>query len=243
VRQDFSHFTRQLGLYEAATGRWESPFDYTTHGRLYVPDHLPEPNHPGFLRAFVDDLLPLLEANTGNALILCTTLRAVEGVHGMLAEAFAQQGWAWPLLKQGARSRRELLESLRTQHHTVLVGSASFWEGIDVPGDALTLVAIDKLPFAPPDDPVIDARIRDSRKRGGNPFVEFQLPHAAIALKQGAGRLIRAEEDWGVLMIADRRLVDKPYGKQLWRGLPPFGRTRKQAEVVAFLRARRGEKS
>lgn len=112
VRQDFSHFTRQLGLYEAATGRWESPFDYTTHGRLYVPDHLPEPNHPGFLRAFVDDLLPLLEANTGNALILCTTLRAVEGVHGMLAEAFAQQGWTWPLLKQGARSRRELLEFL-----------------------------------------------------------------------------------------------------------------------------------
>lgn len=235
VRQDFSHFLRQLGLYEARTGRWESPFDYFNRGRLYVPAHLPEPNHPGYTAAFVEDLLPLLEASQGQALVLCTTLRAVDQVHQLLAEAFAARGWDWPLLKQGARSRRELLDQLRSQEHAVLVGSASFWEGIDVPGDALTLVAIDKLPFAPPDDPVIEARLRESRKRGGNPFVELQLPHAAIALKQGAGRLIRAEKDWGVLMVADRRLVDKPYGKQLWRGLPPFGRTRQQADVVEFL--------
>ncbi len=237
VREDFRHFTRQLGLGAATTGRWESPFQYAERGRLYVPDTLPQPQHPEFLQAFVADLLLLLEASVGSALVLCTTLRAVDIVHGLLQSAFAERGWDWPLLKQGTRSRPELLEALRTQRHAVLVGSASFWEGIDVPGDALTLVAIDKLPFAPPDDPVIDARIRESRKRGGNPFVEFQLPHAAIALKQGAGRLIRAESDWGVLMVGDRRLVDKPYGKQLWRGLPPFGRTRRRDDVVAFLRA------
>ncbi len=239
VRNDFSHFTRQLGLYDAETGQWESPFDYASCGRLFVPFGVPEPNQPGFIDAFVDTLLPLIEASQGSALVLCTTLRAVEQVHRLLAEAFAERGWDWPLLKQGERTRRELLETLRTKEHVVLVGSASFWEGIDVPGDALTLVAIDKLPFAPPDDPVIEARIKACRKRGGNPFVEFQLPQAAIALKQGAGRLIRAEADWGVLMVADRRLVEKPYGKLLWRGLPPFGRTRSVQDVVAFFAERR----
>lgn len=240
VRNDFSHFTRQLGLYDAQTGQWESPFDYPECGRLFVPFGVPEPNQPGFIDAFVDTLLPLIEANQGAALVLCTTLRAVDQVHRLLGEAFAERRWKWPLLKQGDRSRRELLENLRTGQHVVLVGSASFWEGIDVPGDALTLVAIDKLPFAPPDDPVIEARIKACRKRGGNPFVEFQLPQAAIALKQGAGRLIRAENDWGVLMVADRRLVEKPYGKQLWRGLPAFGRTRSVQEVLSFLEGRRG---
>lgn len=121
----------------------------------------------------------------------------------------------------------------------MLVGSATFWEGVDVPGDALRLVAIDKLPFAPPDDPVVEARVRACRERGGNPFGEYQLPEAAIALKQGAGRLIRTESDWGVLMVADSRLVDKPYGKRLWRGLPPFARTRNVEDVKAFFRERR----
>nr|MBF0684841.1 ATP-dependent DNA helicase [Pseudomonas sp.] len=240
VRNDFSHFTRQLGLYDAQTGQWESPFDYAHCGRLFVPFGVPEPNQPGFIDAFVDTLVPLIEASQGAALVLCTTLRAVDQVHRLLGEVFAERKWDWPLLKQGDRARRELLETLRTGEHVVLVGSASFWEGIDVPGDALTLVAIDKLPFAPPDDPVIQARIKACRKRGGNPFVEFQLPQAAIALKQGAGRLIRAENDWGVLMVADRRLVEKPYGKQLWRGLPAFGRTRSVQDVIAFFAERRG---
>lgn len=239
VRKDFSHFTRQLGLYDAQTGQWESPFDYAHCGRLFVPFGIPEPNQPGFTDAFVDTLLPLIEASKGAALILCTTLRAVDQVHRLLGEAFTERGWEWPLLKQGERTRRELLDTLRTKEHVVLVGSASFWEGIDVPGEALTLVAIDKLPFAPPDDPVIEARIKACRKRGGNPFIEFQLPQAAIALKQGAGRLIRAEADWGVLVVGDRRLVEKPYGKQLWRGLPPFGRTRSVQEVLAFFAERR----
>jgi ATP-dependent DNA helicase DinG len=239
VHGDFSHFTRQLGLYDAQTGCWESPFDYPNQSLLYVPHGVPEPQNPAFLDGFVDALLPLLEASQGSALILCTTLRAVDRIATRLQQVFEDRGWDWPLFRQGERSRRELLDRFRSSPHAVLVGSASFWEGIDVPGDALTLVAIDKLPFAPPDDPVIDARIKASKSRGGNPFFEYQLPEAAIALKQGAGRLIRTERDWGVLMVGDRRLVEKPYGKRLWRGLPPFRRTRSEDDAVGFFAAHR----
>lgn len=238
VHGDFNHFTRQLGLRDVVTGRWESPFDYTTHGRLFVPHGIPAPQDPSFTDGFVQALLPVLEASRGSALILCTTLRAVDRIAEMLGREFEQRGWDWPLFKQGERSRRELLERFRTSVHGVLVGSASFWEGIDVPGDALTLVAIDKLPFAPPDDPVLDARIKACKERGGNAFFEYQLPEAAIALKQGAGRLIRTESDWGVLMVGDRRLVEKPYGKLLWRGLPPFTRTRNLDDVLSFFAER-----
>ncbi len=237
VRNDFSHFTRALGLSDVITGQWESPFDYPNRGLLFVPDGLPEPHHAEFTPNFVETLLPLLEANEGCALVLCTTLRAVDQIHALLQRAFKERGWSWPLWRQGERSRRDLLAVLRAGQHAVLVGSASFWEGVDVPGDALTLVAIDKLPFAPPDDPVIEARIKACRERGGNPFFEFQLPQAAIALKQGAGRLIRSESDWGVLMVGDGRLVEKPYGKLLWRGLPPFARTRSLETAIDFLRA------
>lgn len=238
VRGDFNHFTRQLGLWEVKTGSWASPFDYAEHARLFVPFDMPAPQDPHFTERFVDLLLPLLEASQGSALVLCTTLRAVDKVAELLAERFEQKGLDWPLFKQGDRSRRELLHRFRHSPHAVLVGSASFWEGIDVPGDALTLVAIDKLPFAPPDDPVLEARIKACKERGGNAFFEYQLPEAAIALKQGAGRLIRSEKDWGVLMVADRRLVEKPYGKLLWRGLPPFGRTRVLDEARSFLERR-----
>lgn len=242
VQSDFSHFTRQLGLRDARTGRWESPFDYTRQGLLFVPRGLPQPQSAQFLEHFVQTLLPLLEASPGGALVLCTTLRAVERVATLLAEAFEDLGHEWPLLKQGEATRRDLLERFCKLDHPVLVGSASFWEGIDLPGDVLTLVAIDKLPFAPPDDPVVEARLRACRERGGNPFAEYQLPEAAIALKQGAGRLIRTEDDWGVLMVGDGRLVEKPYGKRLWRGLPPFSRTREIDEVLAFYERReRGE--
>jgi len=234
VHGDFGHFTRQLGLDDARTGRWESPFDYTGQGLLFVPRDMPEPQSPRFAERFVQTLVPLLEASPSGALVLCTTLRAVDRVATLLADAFDDQGHDWPLLKQGDATRRELLERFCKLDHPVLVGSASFWEGIDLPGDVLTLVAIDKLPFAPPDDPVIEARLRACRVRGGNPFAEYQLPEAAISLKQGAGRLIRTERDWGVLMVGDARLVEKPYGKRLWRGLPPFSRTRELDEVLAF---------
>ncbi len=241
VQGDFGHFTRQLGLSDARTGRWESPFDYAEQGLLFVPRDMPEPQAPQFPQRFVDGLLPLLEANPGGALVLCTTLRAVDRTAELLAEAFEDAGHEWPLLKQGQSTRRDLLDKFARLEHPVLVGSASFWEGIDLPGDMLTLVAIDKLPFAPPDDPVIEARLRACRAQGGNPFAEYQLPEAALALKQGAGRLIRTETDWGVLMVGDPRLVEKTYGKRLWRDLPPFARTRDMGEALAFYRRHTGE--
>lgn len=235
VHGDFSHFTERLGLQNAETVRMESPFDYAKQAMLFVPQSLPPPQSSEFLPAFVEQLMPLIQASQGGALVLCTTLRAVERVAALLADAYDRVGLSWPIMRQGNGTRRDLLERFRTLDHAVLVGSASFWEGIDVAGDRLTLVAIDKLPFAPPDDPVLEARLRACRSRGGNPFMEYQLPEAAIALKQGAGRLIRSETDWGVLMVGDTRLVDKPYGKQLWRGLPPFARTRVLEEAVEFL--------
>ena len=240
VNGEFEHFTGQLGLDKARTGKWESPFDYPEQALLFVPRGMPEPQSPQFLDRFVQTLLPLLEASPGGTLVLCTTLRAVDKVASLLADAFDDAGHEWPLLKQGDATRRDLLERFCKLPHPVLVGSASFWEGIDLPGDVLTLVAIDKLPFAPPDDPVIEARLRACRAQGGNPFAEYQLPEAAISLKQGAGRLIRTESDWGVLMVGDGRLVEKPYGKRLWRGLPPFARTRELDEALAFYR-RKGE--
>ena len=235
VNGDFSYFQRQLGLYDAATERWESPFDYATQGMLFVPSSLPLPNSPAFTEQFVQQLVPLIEASPGGVLVLCTTLRAVDRITELLKEAFDERGIDRLLMQQGVGSRRGLLERFQASKNAVLVGSASFWEGIDVPGEALTLVAIDKLPFAPPDDPVLEARLNACREEGGNPFMEYQLPEAAVALKQGAGRLIRSESDWGVLMVADRRLVDKPYGKLLWRGLPPFARTRDPEQVLVFM--------
>jgi ATP-dependent DNA helicase DinG len=235
VNGDFGHFLRQLGLWDARTQRWDSPFDYAAQGVLYVPKTVPLPSDRQFNEKFVEALLPLIQTSSGGVLVLCTTLRAVERIAELLEERFEDIGIDRLLLRQGESSRRALLEKFRTGNNAVLVGSASFWEGIDVPGDALTLVAIDKLPFAPPDDPVLEARLNLCRSEGGNPFMEYQVPEAAIALKQGAGRLIRSERDWGVLMVGDTRIVEKPYGKLLWRGLPPFARTREMAQVVAFM--------
>lgn len=237
VNGDFGHFVRQLGLWDATTARWDSPFNYPEQGVLYVPKALPLPNSPVFNEKFVEVLLPLIQASRGGVLILCTTLRSVDRIADMLETHFEDLGIDRLLLRQGESSRRVLLERFQ-QGRAVLVGSASFWEGIDVPGDALTLVAIDKLPFAPPDDPVLEARLNLCKAEGGNPFMEYQVPEAAITLKQGAGRLIRSESDWGVLVVGDTRIVEKPYGKLIWRGLPPFARTREPAQVLAFLKAR-----
>ena len=240
VQGNFGHFLRQLGLWDAKTLRWESPFDYATQGVLFVPKTLPLPSDRSFNEKFVETLLPLINVASGGVLVLCTTLRSVEHIAELLQEKFDDMDIDRVLLRQGESSRRALLERFRSEKNAVLVGSASFWEGIDVPGDALTLVAIDKLPFAPPDDPVLEARLKLCRDNGGNPFMEYQLPEAAIALKQGAGRLIRTEQDWGVLMVGDTRLVEKPYGKLLWRGLPAFSRTRELSEVLAFYARKQG---
>ncbi len=234
VGGDFRHYTQALGLDDAATATWESPFDYERQALLYVPQGLPEPNTPAHTEAVIAAALPVLKASRGRAFLLFTTLRALNLARELLTDAFAREGLDYPLLVQGDGSKSELLDRFRRLGNAVLLGSASFWEGVDVAGDALSLVVIDKLPFAPPDDPLLAARLAKLKADGGNPFRDFQLPQAAISLKQGAGRLIRTETDHGALMICDARIAEKSYGKMLWRSLPPMRRTRSLADAVAF---------
>jgi len=234
VKSDFSHYLGQMGLQEAATGFWSSPFDYGQQALLYVPQDLPEPNSPGYTASVAAAALPVIKASGGRAFVLSTSLRAMRELHALLKEAFEREGLEYPLLLQGESSRSELLDRFRKLGNAVLVGSQSFWEGVDVRGEALSAVIIDKLPFAPPDDPVLAARIDKMNAEGRNAFMEYQLPYAVITLKQGAGRLIRDEADRGVLMICDPRLISKPYGRRIWQSLPPFRRSRELTDVLAF---------
>ncbi|MES2322521.1 MAG: ATP-dependent DNA helicase [Pseudomonadota bacterium] len=236
VKNDFKHFSNQMGLTGEPAQSWPSPFNYEEQGLLYVPNGLPEPNSFGYTDAVVDAALPVIEAAGGRTFFLCTTIRAVKHVAERLRTEFADRGLNFPLFVQGERGRTELLDSFRTAGNAVLVGSQSFWEGVDVRGDALSLVIIDKLPFAPPDDPVLAARIDVMEKQGMNGFMHHTLPEAIINLKQGAGRLIRDETDRGVLMICDPRLISKSYGKRVWQSLPSFKRTRLEADVIAFFK-------
>jgi ATP-dependent DNA helicase DinG len=230
VGDDFGHFVRELGLTEAATRRWASPFDFARQALLYLPKGLPSnPNDPQFTDAVVDAAVPVLHASRGRAFLLFTTLRALRRAYELLRGRID-----YPLLVQGTGSRSELLARFRKLGNAVLLGSQSFWEGVDVRGEALSLVVIDKLPFAPPDDPVLAARIAGLRARGGSPFTELQLPQAVLSLKQGAGRLIRDENDRGVLMLCDPRLTAKPYGRRILASLPPMRMTRDPAEVEGF---------
>jgi ATP-dependent DNA helicase DinG len=234
VKSDFSHYINQMGLTNADTGYWSSPFDYDKQALFYAPPDMPDPNSPGYSASVAVAALPVIQASQGRAFVLCTSLRAMREIHALLKEAFEQNGIEYPLLMQGESSRTELLERFRKRGNAVLVGSQSFWEGVDVRGEALSCVIIDKLPFAPPDDPVLSARIDKLNAEGKNAFMEYQLPYAVITLKQGAGRLIRDEADRGVLMICDPRLITKPYGRRIWQSLPPFKRTRVLADVLAF---------
>ena len=236
VGGDFTHYCNELGLYDAECRTWNSPFDYGRQALLYAPPNMPDPNSPSYTRSVVDAAWPLLRASGGRAFLLFTSLRAMREAHSLLADRLVQSGMDLPLLLQGEASRTELLERFRTVGNAILVASQSFWEGVDVPGDALQLVVIDRLPFAAPDDPVLAARIEHLQKKGLNPFITYQLPHAVIALKQGAGRLIRTERDRGVLAICDPRLIDKPYGKRIWRSLPPMRRSRDPDIATDFLR-------
>ncbi|WP_295511293.1 ATP-dependent DNA helicase [Accumulibacter sp.] len=234
VQDDFGHYCAEMGLDNASAARWESPFDYPRQALLYAPRNLPDPNSQGYCEAVVKAALPLLEASHGRAFFLCTSLRAMRRTHELLSEQLERSGLELPLLLQGERSKNELLERFRRLGNAILIGSQSFWEGVDVRGEALSLVVIDKLPFAPPDDPVLSARIERMRSAGRNAFMEYQLPRTVINVKQGAGRLIRDESDRGVLMICDPRLISKPYGKRIWRSLPPMKRTRELDEALAF---------
>ena len=233
VGEEFGHFTSELGL-EAATRRWASPFDFANQALLYLPKGLPaDPNDAAFTDAVLEAALPVLKASGGRAFLLFTTLRALRRAHERLSRA----GLEYPLLVQGTGSRSELLKRFRTLGNAVLLGSQSFWEGVDVRGEALSVVVIDKLPFAPPDDPVLAARIEAIRAREGNPFKELQLPQAVLSLKQGSGRLIRDETDRGVLMLCDPRLASKSYGRQILKSLPPMTPTRSLREVQDFFAA------
>ncbi|KAF1053935.1 MAG: putative ATP-dependent helicase DinG [Burkholderia gladioli] len=234
VHGDFAHYAAQMGLSSRRSMTLPSPFDYPQQGLLYVPRDMPQPSSPLFTDAVFDAALPAIEAAGGGVFMLCTTLRAVDRIATKLRETIEARGWNLPLLVQGDASRTELLDRFRAYGNAILVGSQSFWEGVDVRGDALSLVVIDKLPFAPPDDPVLAARLDALTKKGLSPFAVHQLPQAVITLKQGAGRLIRAETDRGVLMICDTRLVDKPYGRRIWQSLPPFKRTREIDIVREF---------
>jgi ATP-dependent DNA helicase DinG len=242
VKGDFSHYHGEMGLnvppLAPQSACWESPFDFANQALLYVPAGLPEPNSRQYTEDVVKAALPVLKASKGRAFFLCTSLRAMQRIHDLLIKAFEQEKLEYPVLLQGQGSRSHMLERFRSMGNAVLIGSQSFWEGVDVRGDALSLVVIDKLPFAPPDDPVLAARIDKINKEGRNAFMEYQLPRAVINLKQGAGRLIRDEKDHGVLMICDPRLITKPYGRKIWQSLPPMKRTRELGEVEKFFRER-----
>ena len=238
VQRDFGHYCGEMGLEGAESAFWDSPFDYARQALLYAPANLPDPNDYAYTEAVVKAAFPVLQASGGRAFFLCTSLRAMRRTHELLGEALERAGLELPLLLQGEGSKNELLERFRRLGNAILVASQSFWEGVDVRGEALSLVVIDKLPFAPPDDPVLSARLDRMKAEGRNAFMDYQLPRAVINVKQGAGRLIRDEADHGVLMICDPRLISKHYGKRIWRSLPPMKRTRELDEVIAFFQTR-----
>jgi len=229
VNGGFDHFVRQLGLQDAETLNLDSPFDYPNHALMWLPDDLPDPREPSFVPELLARVRPVLKASKGRAFILFTSHRALRQAAELLAGTIDH-----PLFVQGEMPRSMLLEAFRESGDGILLGSASFWGGVDVMGAALSLVIIDKLPFAPPNDPVMVARSNQLRQHGGNPFMELFLPQAVITLKQGAGRLIRDVNDRGVLVICDRRLKTKGYGSVFLESLPPMQQTPDRDRVVEF---------
>jgi ATP-dependent DNA helicase DinG len=229
VGDDFGHFARQLGLGDAPTRRWDSPFDYAQQALWFVPRGLPQPSDPGYTKAVVELVVPILEASRGRAFLLFTSHRALREAADLLTDVTD-----FELMVQGSAPKAELLERFVEHGEAVLLGTSSFWEGVDVRGRALSLVVIDKLPFAAPGDPVMQARLEAIRRRGANPFMQYQVPQAAIALKQGAGRLIRDEQDRGVLVLCDPRLLRKGYGRVFLDAMPGFARSRELDDVIAF---------
>ncbi|HGS4905558.1 ATP-dependent DNA helicase [Vibrio parahaemolyticus] len=232
VSGDFKHFTDRLGLKPKQQFSLPSPFDYEKQARLCVPRYLPEPNSPGLADKLVRMLAPVIEENDGRCFFLCTS-------HSMMRELGEKfrEVLDLPVLMQGEMSKQKTLAEFMELGNALLVATGAFWEGIDVRGDALSCVIIDKLPFTAPDDPLLKARIEDCRLRGGEPFSEVQIPDAVITLKQGVGRLIRDQKDHGALIICDNRLVTRDYGGTFLGSLPPIPRTRDLERIKAFLKA------
>ncbi len=229
VGDSFDHFTARLGVNDAVKLQLDSPFDYWHNALLYLPADLPEPQQPDFVEKMVEAAIPVIKACGGRTFMLFTSYRALNEAAALLVDEFE-----YPLLIQGESPQREMIERFRELGNAVLLGTASFWEGVDVRGEALSCVIIDKLPFAAPNDPVLEARLDTLRRQGSNPFAEYQLPQAVISLKQGVGRLIRDQADRGLLMICDVRLRSRSYGRIFLDSLPRMPRTQKLAVVERF---------
>jgi ATP-dependent DNA helicase DinG len=230
VDNSFDHFAQHLGLQSAKKLMLDSPFDYQAQSQLVVPRYLPQANDKNRALKLAELAQPLIKASKGACFMLFTSYRVMHQVAEALAESIDN-----PLLVQGKMAKRKLLEQFVEQDSAVLLATASFWEGVDVRGVMLTCVIIDKLPFASPDDPLLQARCEDVRRQGGEPFSQIQLPQAVIALKQGVGRLIRDVSDKGVLVICDDRLVNKPYGETFLKSLPDMKRSRDINKAAKFL--------
>lgn len=234
VETDFSHFAAQLGLAGVRAHSWPSPFDYARQSLLYLPPDMPDPADPAYTAQVVKAALPVIKASAGHAFVLFTSHRALKE-----AAPLIMNETDYPVLVQGDAGKTELLDTFRKTRHAILLGTASFWEGVDVRGEALSSVIIDKLPFAPPDDPVFRARAARMQEEGGNPFLQYQLPKAIISLKQGVGRLIRDKQDFGVMMICDPRLRSRSYGKKFLASLPAMPVTQDIHDVEEFYSLRR----
>lgn len=229
VNHSFGHFAEALGLTDYQSGEWHSPFDTMQQCLLYLPTQMPEPGSAHFTAEMVERAVPVLHASRGRAFVLFTSFRALNDARRLLHEAID-----YPILVQGDLPKHELLQQFRQTANAVLLGTSSFWEGVDVRGEALSCVIIDKLPFASPGDPVMQARIDAMRAAGKQPFIDYQVPQAVIALKQGIGRLIRDVNDYGVVMIADPRLTTKGYGRIFLNSLPAMPITRELSDVQRF---------
>lgn len=230
VNNQLDYFTQRLGLTNADSLILESPFDYLHQTIMCVPRYMPSPNEHGIAEKLVELLLPVIEANNGRCFFLCTSYAMMNA----LAKQFRELT-ALPVLVQGETSKVKLLEQFINSGNALLIATSSFWEGIDVRGDTLSCVIIDKLPFTSPDDPLIKARMEDCQLQGGDAFNDVQLPEAVITLKQGVGRLIRHHDDRGAIIICDNRLVMRPYGAIFLNSLPPSPRTRDLDKVIDFL--------
>lgn len=229
VGKKFDHFTQRIGMESPAELLLDSPFDYWHNALLYAPPNMPEPQNVDFVPALVEASIPVINAAEGRTFMLFTSYRALNEAAALLKDEID-----YPILVQGESSQADMIKKFRKLGNAVLLGTSSFWEGVDVRGETLSCVIIDKLPFASPGDPVLEARIKSIRESGGNPFGEYQLPQAVIALKQGVGRLIRDDNDKGVLMICDPRLRTKSYGSTFLESLPRVPRTSKQEVVERF---------